>query len=317
MSMTNSRSSWIHAYKSGSALNSQDPNETIQQHDGDYTFSLDLTSGTGGSSQNPFVQAQASASSGSSPSQTGTSPSATRSVSAPIASSPGSNTGASGTTSTDNSSTLTLAHGVIMSLLFIGLFPIFSLTLYLPTAKKVRFIHGPLQIFSVVLLIVGMALGIVLGMRINELDGYHMVIGFIVVAVMVLFQPALGIYQHLHYSRTGTRSTFGMVHRWLGRSMIALGIVNGGLGLLTAGNTGGYIPYAVVAAIMAVLYIGFVAFMTFRGKSSTDVNNEKGAGYEMQPKKESKHRRLDSEPGSPNGAYAAQQKTSQPTVNRI
>lgn len=185
-----------------------------------------------------------------------------------------------------------------MSVLFLGLFPFASLTLYLPTTIKVRYIHAPLQILALILLIVGMALGIVLGQRFDELDGYHMIIGFVVVACMILFQPAMGLYQHLHYHKTGGRSAFGIAHRWLGRTLILLGIVNGGLGWYIAGNTSAYIPYGVVAGIVFLIYISVLIFASFRSGRSDETLNEKPGSdrsYEMQRPKEQRHRRLSSD----------------------
>lgn len=195
-----------------------------------------------------------------------------------------------------------------MSLLFLGLFPFFALTLYLPYANKVRHIHMPLQIFATIMLIIGMALGITLGTRIGELDKYHMIIGFVVVAILVLFQPALGLYQHLHYRKTGTRSNFGVAHRWLGRIVMVLGVINGGLGYQISGTTDAYIPYAVVAAIVFLIYISVIAFATWRGtRDENQFIEKKGSptsGYEMNLPKQSRHTRL---PSNSNTAYADQQ----------
>lgn len=191
-----------------------------------------------------------------------------------------------------------------MSILFLGCFPLFSLTLYLPTTKKVRFIHAPLQVLSIILLIVGLALGIVLGQRMNELDGYHMVIGFIVCFSLILFQPAMGLYQHLYYHRTGGRSVFGLVHRWLGRTMIVLGIINGGLGWQLTGSSGAYTPYAVVASLVFLTYLAVLFWAWYHSGQAQDAGDEKPQrGYEMQQPRQPRHERLGSDP---NNAYAEQ-----------
>lgn len=331
MSFTDSDSSWIYASKSGDALDSTDVSESISQHSSDTSFSLDLTTGTGGSSNNPFVAAAASDSSSTSvgepdstASATGVSSTAastasatgsrttnaasssTGGVSNPVASGSGSSSGTSDSQSASqahsNTATLLSSHGIIMSVLFLGLFPLAALTLYLPFAQKVRYIHAPLQAIALILLIAGMALGIILGNRFDELDGYHQIIGFIVVATLILFQPAMGIYQHLHYCKTGGRSAFGIAHRWLGRTMIMLGIVNGGLGFMLTGNQSAYIPYAIVAAIVFLIYLSVLFFAWWRSGKSQDVQNEKTFGspigsdrsYEMQPNRGARHQRLPS-----------------------
>lgn len=338
MSFTDSASSWIYASKSGDAMDTDDVSASIQQHNEDATFSLDLTSGTGGSSSNPFVaqaaepsESASASDSGASQTATETGPSATASatvsqtasatngVSNPLASS-GSDSTASGNSGTsassqtggDNTATLLNAHGIIMSVLFLALFPMFALTLYLPTTKKVRYIHAPLQVLSTILLIIGMAMGIVLANRFGELDGYHQIIGFIVVAMLVLFQPAMGLYQHLHYHRTGGRTIFGVMHRWLGRSMILLGIVNGGLGWQMTRKESAYAPYGIVAGIVFLIYISVLVFAWYRSGQPKDIEDEKmgrqGRGYEMQLPREPKHQRLGS---SDANAYQQQQQYHQ------
>lgn len=316
MSFTDSASNWIYASRSGSALNSNDVSESISQHSSDDTFSLNLVTATGGSSTNPFIQQQSSASG----TQTGTgSPSATSGASTPIASSSG-NTGSSPSSSQgqDNTDTLLSAHGIIMSVLFIALFPLISLTIYLPYTQKVRYIHAPLQILSTILLIAGMSLGIVLGQRMGELDGYHMVIGFIVVACLVLFQPAMGVYQHMYYRRTGGHSAFGIAHRWLGRSMIMLGVINGGLGWQLRDNESAYVPYAVVAVIVFLIYISVLIISWYMSGKSRNMN-EKGSdrGYEMSPSRDARHQRLPSDSNNQNISMYQQQRQHKPAAYTI
>lgn len=196
-----------------------------------------------------------------------------------------------------------------MSVLFLGAFPVFALTLYLPFSNKVRYIHAPLQILSTILLIAGMALGIVLGQRIHQLDGYHMIIGFVVVAVLVLFQPAMGLYQHMYYRRTGGRSTFGYAHRWLGRSMMILGIINGGLGFMISGSSDSYTPYGVVAGIIFLIYVAVLIFAWYRSGQETpsivekssppngrDYSRDYNRDYEMRGPAQSRHSRIPSDP---------------------
>lgn len=310
MSATDSSSSWIWAYTGGSALDSTDADATIQQHDQQGSFTLDLTQGTGGSSVNPFIQVadsnSPSASASASGSATGSNPSASASASAsgtnpntaPIASSnpsSESNDGASRVVG-DNTIGLRRAHGFVMSITFVLVLPLAALTLYLPFAKRVLFIHAPLQTIGVILMVVGLATGVVLGNRVSELDAYHQIIGYIVVAVLILFQPILGILQHLYFRRHGGRSMKGVAHQWLGRSFILLGVVNGGLGFNITGPVGSrYVPrslviaYAVVAGIVGLIYIAVVLFAGRRnGGSGTssprgEKRNLRDWETEMQP----------------------------------
>lgn len=61
MDFSGSSSNWIHAYKSGSALNSDDVSESISQHDDAAAFTWDLAQAKGGSDANPFTDSIATA----------------------------------------------------------------------------------------------------------------------------------------------------------------------------------------------------------------------------------------------------------------
>ncbi|OAP60230.1 hypothetical protein AYL99_05232 [Fonsecaea erecta] len=322
MSPTDSSSSWILAYKTGDPLDSTDTSANIKQHDTTGQFTLDLTQGVGGSSSNPFVAASSDSSSSSA------SGSATPSASAPASGSPSASQTPAATTesgtatvstvvtptggvsnpivsSNPSSSSSTVvshgsddnirtAHAVIMPLVFVVMFPLAALTLYLPYSNKVRHIHAPLQVLSLVLMLVGLGLGVQLGKQVDNLDGYHMVIGYILVAWMGVFQPTLGLLQHIHFRKYGSRSAYGQTHRWLGRAMILLGVVNGGLGFKTAGMIGSddvptysVVVYSVFAAVVFIVYLVVLLFPSYtqNAESANNLAGEKprprSEGYEM------------------------------------
>jgi hypothetical protein len=320
MDPTSSSSSWIWAIKDGSPVDSTDLGENLQQHSTMGTMTIDLTSGTGGDSANPFVASSGSGSSsaggsagttsagsagttsaGAAASTAGGSSGVTTSVVSqsgtasvtnlvPVPTSSGSSSSSSTTSSSGNKDGARQAHGVVMSILFLLFFPLFALTLYLPWAKRVRFVHAPLQILSIILLIVGLATGVILGKSVDELDGYHQVIGYIIFACLVFFQPALGIYQHLYYHRTGGRSALGVFHQWLGRIVILAGVVNGGLGFLQSGPVGNeYVPhyavvaYSIVAIVVFIIYVAVVFVSNRRAQNSPIREKPYDRGYEMHP----------------------------------
>ncbi|KPI41181.1 uncharacterized protein AB675_7981 [Cyphellophora attinorum] len=321
LSATATDSTWIWAYAGGSALDSTDTSANIQQHSSQGGFNLDLTKGTGGSSSNPFVaaavtepsasasasapgesgspSASASASGGSSPTPSATNPDAIAPVASQGADS-GANTGASNNGSSRSSSDPTLSlrksHGILMSITFVVLFPLAALTMYLPFARRVLFVHAPLQVIGIILMIAGLATGVLLGNK-TELDEYHQIIGYIVVALLVLFQPILGLLQHLYFRRHGGRSIKGVVHQWLGRSAILLGIINGGLGFNITGPVGStYVPkgaviaYGVIAGLVGIIYIAVVVLAGRRrsGSGASSPRGEKSAARynetELQPR---------------------------------
>lgn len=263
MSPTSGNSNWIWSVKQGSALNSADVSANIQKHDAYGTFTFDLPAGTSGDTANPFVKAasvtqSAGASQPSSSGGNGGSSDASSSGSSEAPSGSGSES-----ESSDNG--IRKAHGIIMAVVFLLLFPTGALMMYLSFSRKV-FVHAPIQLLSVCLLIAGMALGITLGLRIGNYDGYHQIIGYITVSCLLLFQPAFGLIQHLRHRKLGKRTIFGHIHGWLGRSLIFLGIINGGLGLYVAGGIGSreaptwsVIVYSIVATVVVLIYIAFAS----------------------------------------------------------
>lgn len=164
-----------------------------------------------------------------------------------------------------------IAHGFMMSFA-VGVFlPIGAVIIQVaPWNKKVTRLHAPIQAFALVMLLSGMGVGIYLGVTTHKISYYHPIIGFIVVGGLLLFQPLMGLYSHLHFQKTGTKSVFAYVHRWWGRVMVILGIINGGLGFRLAGiglpgtPVGAVVAYSVVAGVILSAYLVVVIFGTAR-----------------------------------------------------
>lgn len=89
----------------------------------------------------------------------------------------------------------------------------------------------------------------------------------------MLAQPLLGLVHHARFRVTRQRTAVGVVHRWYGRALIVLAVVNGGLGLkLAANTTGGVIAYAVVAGVVGVVYAAVVGFTAVRRRGALKVD---------------------------------------------
>lgn len=162
-----------------------------------------------------------------------------------------------------------IAHGFLMTFA-IGLFlPVGATVIQVvPWCKKVTRIHAPLQAFALTMLISGMGVGIYLGVVTGTIDTYHPIIGFIVVGGLSLFQPLMGLYSHLQLRKTGVKSIIAYIHRWYGRIMVILGIINGGLGFRLAGigspgtPVGAVIAYSVIAGVIISTYLVVVIAQT-------------------------------------------------------
>lgn len=189
------------------------------------------------------------------------------------------------------------AHACIMSIVFIVLYPLGAISIHLPIDRipylkstylrnKVLAIHAPIQAIAFVMMVGGMALGI----RIAHDLGYinhpvhaHIIIGLLVVSVIILLQPIMGILQHRYFKKTGGRSIFGIVHCWIGRGAIVLGMINSGLGFqLAERNTivpnRSYIRNYVLLGVLVSVWISVIILDKFIWQRPTRVVDGGEAG---------------------------------------
>ncbi|EQL35470.1 hypothetical protein BDFG_02953 [Blastomyces dermatitidis ATCC 26199] len=236
------QSPWIWAMKSGSPLNSADVTESIIFHDNQGTFTLDLSATGGGR---------------------------------------GSGGGSATGVSQRTIKVKRVTHGIIMSVIFVVLFPTFALGLFLiPYSKTATRIHAPLQILTLCAAVAGFGVGVSLARDLGKAAMYHPIIGYVVIGWLVLCQPLLGYLHHLNYVKTHGPSAVGRVHRWVGRCMLALGIINGGLGFKFSGigketvPVAGVIVYAIIAGVIGVAYAGISTWGTLEKKKKQRLRSD-------------------------------------------
>ncbi|KAK4506790.1 hypothetical protein PRZ48_000523 [Zasmidium cellare] len=169
------------------------------------------------------------------------------------------------------------AHAVLACLAFAFLFPVGGIMIRLASFRGVWFVHGIFQIVAYIFYIAAFGLGIYMinsSPFDNMVDNAHPIIG-IVLFVVLFFQPFLGTLHHLFFKKHSRRGFFSYAHIWLGRILITLGIINGGLGLqfaqrfrLAPPSTGAIIGYGVVAGLIWLIYV-VSAFVGERRRHST------------------------------------------------
>ncbi|KAI9369153.1 hypothetical protein BJX61DRAFT_536652 [Aspergillus egyptiacus] len=242
-----SNSPWIFAFKGGQPLNSNDMEAGISFHDDFGNTRVELSNAVSAVA-NPLL---------------GYDPSSPSNQPAEV----GGNA--------ENAATLLIAHGVIMSVAFLLLFPSFALMTAIPIPGIIVKVHGPLQILTLFLAIAGMALGIKLGTDKDIMDDAHPILGLVLLGLLVMFQPAMGLVQHLHFRRNGGKGAFAYLHRWLGRLSLILGMVTGGLGFRLAGIgspktlRSGVIAYSVIAGVVGFFYIAIQVFRAAKEKGGS------------------------------------------------
>lgn len=79
---------------------------------------------------------------------------------------------------------------------------------------------------------------------------------------LLVFQPFCGMLHHTMFKKYNRRVFWSYAHVWLGRIIITLGIINGGLGLMFAMEypllpppQGAIIGYSVGAGVMWLIYL--------------------------------------------------------------
>lgn len=159
-----------------------------------------------------------------------------------------------------------IAHGTIMGLSFVIILPIGGVVLRLPVPQNKRPVraHATIQLTGYASILVGLGLGLWLGLNVRFLDYAHTIIGMSVIAAL-LVQAVLGGLNHALHKKHGRGTLWGVGHVWFGRTLLMLGIANGGVGLLIADNTsGGRIVYGVLAGASAAIYLGVLSFHLMR-----------------------------------------------------
>ena len=170
--------------------------------------------------------------------------------------------------------TILIVHGTLAGLAFLLFLPLGALAWHLiPSTPGLVWVHAGVQMFAYSLVLVVLGTGVWQAKTLKLFTAFngHPIIGLIIIGLLTL-QPVLGLNHHARYSKGGGNrtSSWARTHVWLGRLLLILGAVNGGLGLMLAGNTDkGKIAWSVIAGVAGVVYFTVVTVATMR-KSGKD-----------------------------------------------
>ncbi|ROW16137.1 hypothetical protein VPNG_01788 [Cytospora leucostoma] len=247
---------WIGAWRGGSSLDSSSLSEDISVHDDETQFKLDLTQASVDTDSNPFIGNEATTSDSGSGST-----SSSVSVKRP-------------------NKQIIWAHGLCMAIAFAILYPLGAALM--PLFNK-WYIHGGVQVVTWFLMWAAFGLGVVGAQQRHLLfNNTHTQLGTVVVTLLAI-QPALGYLHHIHYLKKGSRGIISHGHIWWGRILMAIGVINGGLGLqLTNAGDGLIIAYSIVAAVMFLAYAIVKTIVSIRRKPQGNAggNRRKESGAE-------------------------------------
>ncbi|KAK3181417.1 hypothetical protein K4F52_007279 [Lecanicillium sp. MT-2017a] len=223
---------WISAWQEGEPLDSTEIDASITKHDDKEQFEVDFAQASISSDANPFVGGDTNNNSGNGNGSGGGS-------NTPVVTGGGGGGG--------SSNTLPWAHGIIMMLVFVVMYPVGGILM--PALGK-WFIHASWQMVAFLAMWAGLGIGYTMARR----QGI----------------PALGFVHHLSFRKHQRRGLFSFFHVWFGRCVMILGIVNGGLGLMLADSSRAFlISYIVIAAIFAGLYFASVPYTEYRKTKAT------------------------------------------------
>ncbi|KUJ19843.1 CBD9-like protein [Mollisia scopiformis] len=254
MSLTDTNSNWIWAYKTGSVISSDDVSANLAQHSNYGETTFNLQNAGGGSSSNPFLATTAmSTSSGN---NSGSSSSGSSSV--------------GGDSMPADYANVRMAHAILAPIAFVLFFPIGAMAIRLLSFPGLVWVHAGWMTFTYIIVLSSMGMGVWMAVVSKQLDQYHSIIGLVVVGCLLL-QPISGFTHHLLYKREGRPNAATYPHIFWGRAVITLGIINGGLGLQLSGNTvKGEIAYGVVAAVMWLLWMIVIVLAFIRSRNKPE-----------------------------------------------
>jgi len=189
-------------------------------------------------------------------------------------------------------------HAVVMCLAFVLVFPLGALLLRFVSVR----VHYMVQLAATILVIVGLGTGIYISMEYNRVSpsskwyrsiadfvlfktqNYmtaHQIIGLIVFAGVAI-QLLLGTVHHVIYKRTRRSTKLGNIHLYLGPAVLVLGIINAPLGTVVGQRSQYNIPYAVVVAVLAVLFFGARFYLWRSTKQNKTIQESEGSDGESQ-----------------------------------
>ncbi|KIW93691.1 uncharacterized protein Z519_05005 [Cladophialophora bantiana CBS 173.52] len=155
-----------------------------------------------------------------------------------------------------------IAHAALGAAAFLLCFPLGGIIVKVWPHRRIVWIHAAIQGFALAVFVASTGLGIWMGLKINALGHYHCVIGLVILGLLVL-QPLMKL--HWFHKKIPKVVHFVHIHLWLGRALIVLGIVDGGLGFQFADTfkapkwaNGWKIAYGVCGALVWIIYVSVV-----------------------------------------------------------
>lgn len=149
-----------------------------------------------------------------------------------------------------------IIHGLAACVAFVVFMPLGVIFLRIfPSSVRWHWVN---QTLASILAIVGILFGFYLSTMYTKSESFnsaHQIIG-IIVLVSVLVQWFIGFWHHRLYKLFQRSTYYGVGHRYFGRAVIILAIVNGGIGLSwSSAPTKTVVAYSIIVAVLGILTI--------------------------------------------------------------
>lgn len=159
-----------------------------------------------------------------------------------------------------------IIHALMASLSFILLMPTGVLFLRVwPGNVRWHWLNQSLSLIGVI--VGGVGIGVYLSTMYTKSDNYesaHQILGLIVSA-LIAAQWAIGAWHHRLYKLLLRTTSYALIHRHLGRLLLVLGIVNGGIGLTwSRASLGVVVVYSVGVVCVGIGFLGVLAWKSRR-----------------------------------------------------
>ncbi len=159
-----------------------------------------------------------------------------------------------------------VAHAVLASVSWVVFFPLGAVLMRMMSGPNTIWLHAAVQGFSTIVFTAAMGMGIWMARVTDSLNTYHPIIGLVIFSVIWL-QIIMAFVNHfVLFQKHQRRTTLAAAHMWLGRILITLGMVNGGLGLKLSSNAGSgdYIAYGVFSGVIWLAYVCLITYFEIR-----------------------------------------------------
>ncbi|KAH7376381.1 hypothetical protein B0T11DRAFT_20392 [Plectosphaerella cucumerina] len=175
-------------------------------------------------------------------------------------------------------------HAASMVVVFIGMLPAGALMIQLGHWAR---LHAMNQVLALLLFLVGAGLGMATSpnfQRSRKFRSPHQIFG-IIILIFFLAQFVIGFLHHRQWKQTKQPTKLAIPHRWLGRGIMLMGIVNAFLGFKFALN--GFYNYILTGLVIAVVGLALVLIFgkrwirKIKGDSGDDGTGPFNGGHAM------------------------------------